>query len=154
MLNAFQSVETEEEVAQVGLSCRRFLEGLADFLYPPRDETLGGRKLTKDCYINRLWAYCEEKLRGDPKKLSQIQLEDVGHRIDKIHNLANKALHAEVSRAEMGRLIISLFVLAYDLLSFSAPPLHLPFEPHAKEIGRITEEFLRRTRSDEKGTKD
>ncbi len=154
MLKAFESVETEEEVAHVGLSCRRFLEGLADVLYPPRDETVQGRKLTRESYINRLWAYCEEKLHGDQKKLFQIQLEDIGRRIDKIYALANKALHAEVSPAEMGRFIVALFVVAYDLLSLSAPPLHLPLDPHAKEIERTAKELSKRTRSDENGTAD
>jgi hypothetical protein len=137
MLNAFRSIETEEEVAHVALSCRRFLEGLADALYPPRTDVRGGGKLGKEQYINRLWAYTEEKLQGGEKRLLQTQLDDLGHRIDRVHDLANKGLHNKVTRSESGRLIIALFLLGYDLLSLAEPPLHLPLGPHAEELDKF-----------------
>lgn len=140
MLNAFRSVETKEEVAHVALSCRRFLEGLADVLCPARTEPLQGRQLGKEQYINRLWAYAEEKLRKEERGLIQAQLEDMGHRIDRVHDLANKGLHARVSRSDAGRLVVALLVAAYDFLSLAEPPLQLPLEPHAEEI----DSFVRR----------
>ena len=73
MLNAFRSVEAKEEVAHVALSCRRFLEGLADVLYPPRAEPMHGRKLGKEQCVNRLWAYAEERLQRGERRLIQAQ---------------------------------------------------------------------------------
>jgi hypothetical protein len=140
MLSAFRSIETEEEVAHVALSCRRFLQGLADVLYPARTEPLQGRELGKEQYINRLWAYAEEKLQKGERRLIQAQSEDLGHRIDRIHDLANKGLHARVSRSDAGRLVVALLVAAYDFLSLAEPPPRLPLEPHAEEI----DSFVRR----------
>jgi len=31
----FERIETTDEIAQVAVSCRRFIAGLADILYPP-----------------------------------------------------------------------------------------------------------------------
>jgi hypothetical protein len=142
MLNAFGSMETKEEAAHVALSCRRFLEGLADVLYPARAETPGGRKVGMGQHINRLWAYAEERLPKDERRAIQEQLEDLGHRIDRIHDLANKGLHARISRSDAGRLIVALVVLTYDLLSLAEPPLQLPLEPHAEEIDRFARRLV------------
>ena len=40
----FYSAQTSEEFSQVALSCRRFIESLADTLYPPSEEKVKGRK--------------------------------------------------------------------------------------------------------------
>jgi hypothetical protein len=42
-LDLFEAHRTGEQLAQVALACRRVLERLADALYPPRAETVGGR---------------------------------------------------------------------------------------------------------------
>jgi len=54
---AFERIETADKIAQVGLSCRQFLEGLANMLFPPREGLVKGRKVSTAEYRNRLWAY-------------------------------------------------------------------------------------------------
>ena len=51
-LSGFERIQTREEIAQVALSCRRFLQGLADALYPPRTEPVEGRSLGPNEYRN------------------------------------------------------------------------------------------------------
>lgn len=54
LMTAFRSVsgETPEEWSQALTTCRRFIEALADTLYPPRNEQVKGRAVGKPQYIN------------------------------------------------------------------------------------------------------
>ena len=62
------------EIAQVSLSCRRFLENLANALYPPRSEKVKGREVGAAAYRNRLWAYVEERLDISEQVKSLVQV--------------------------------------------------------------------------------
>ena len=97
------------------------MEGLADVLYPPRDAPVEGRKLDQSAYKNRLWAYVKETLKGEEGKLVEFQLEDLGHRIDKIVDLSNKGLHGTLLRSAASRLLVALIVTAHDLVSLKPP---------------------------------
>ena len=130
----FDRIQTEEDCAQVATSCRRFLDALSEALYPPQDKTPEGRNLGKAAYRNRLWAYVEEHLKGSGQKLALAQLDDVGNRIDSLDQLANKGLHARVTKSDIRRLIASMLILAYDLFSMSPPPLATPVDPYAETI--------------------
>jgi hypothetical protein len=139
----FYMVQTSEDIAQVALSCRRFLTGLADALYPPRDEKVKGRNVNAAAYKNRLWAYVEERLDAfdAEKKLVLVALNDLGSRLDKIDDLANKGLHAEINFLDLDRLLIALVTVTYDLLSLAAPPTKLPIEPHLQEFTKFVREL-------------
>jgi len=139
----FYSIQTPEEIAQVALSCRRFLENLADILYPPRSEKVNDRIVDAAKYRNRLWLYIEERLdvSEQVKDLVKVGLKDLGSRIDKIDNLANKGLHAEISLLDVDRLLIALVTVTYDLLSLAPPPTELPIEPYLPEIMKFIEEL-------------
>jgi hypothetical protein len=121
-VKAFEYIETPEQVAHVALSCRRFLEALADSLYPPRKETANGRNLGSKAYRNRLWAYIEQQLKGSEHDLVLTQLQDIGNRLERLDSMANKGLHAQSTRSEIRRVIIGVLVLGYDLLSMTPFP--------------------------------
>jgi len=141
----FYSVQTPEEIAQVALSCRRFLENLADVLYPPRSEKVNNRIVDAARYRNRLWRYIEERLDVSEqiKDLVRVGLHDLGSRIDKIDDLANKGLHAEISLLDVDRLLIALVTVTYDLFSLAPPPTELPIEPHLPEITKFLDDLNR-----------
>jgi len=133
-LSGFERIQTREEIAQVALSCRGFLQGLADALYPPRTEPVEGRGLGPNEYRNRLWAYVKGNLQGDQQRLLLAQLEDLGNRVDRVDHLANKGLHAQITQPDIRRLIAALLVLAYDLLTLCPPPSQSSFEPYSDGI--------------------
>jgi len=137
----YYSAQTTEEIAQVAISCRRFIEKLADTLYPARDEIVKGRSVDKAHYRNRLWAYVGERLEVSEqvRKLVQVELDDLGSRINKTDSLANEGLHAEISLLDLDRLLIALVTVTYDLLSLAPPPIELPIEPHLPEIIKFIE---------------
>jgi hypothetical protein len=72
-LGTLDAHSNREQMAQVAISCRRFLERLADVVYPPKPEPVGGRKVGKAEYKNRLWAFAKEQLGpGDMEAAEQI----------------------------------------------------------------------------------
>lgn len=74
----FERIEAAEDIAQVALSCRRSLEGLADALYPPRSEPVNGRDVGPNAYRNRLWAYAAAQIGQSEQNVLVAQLEDLG----------------------------------------------------------------------------
>ena len=122
---AFDALDQHDSIEQqshVALSSRRFLERLANVLYPPPDEPIGGRKLGKAEYRNRLWRYAEERIEYDDRaKVALASLQQVGGRIDALDKVANKGVHADVEAIEMHRLVMGVFLPAHDLLTLRAP---------------------------------
>lgn len=133
---SFYSLQTSEDFSHVAISCRRFVEQLADTLYPPREEKVNGREVNAAKYRNRLWAYVQERINvsKQAKDLVQVSLQDLGSRIDTLYELANKGAHAEIVLLDLDRLLIGLVTVTYDLLSLAPPPMEVPVEPHLPEI--------------------
>lgn len=131
-LDLFEAHRTGEQLAQIALACRRVLERLADALYPPRTDTVGGRQVGKAQYRNRLWAYVDQQLTDSTtnKSLLHASLADIGNRIDSLENLANKGLHAEADAAEVQRLLVGLTTLTYDMLMLAPVPKSTSEEPY------------------------
>jgi hypothetical protein len=92
-------------------------------------------------YRNRLRAYIRERLdtSKQTRDLVKTGLEDLGSRIDKMDQLANKGLHANITLLEVDRLLIALGTVTYDLLSLTPPPTEVPLEPHLSEIYKFIE---------------
>lgn len=114
-----------ESWAQSLTTCRRLLKSLADSLYPALEEPVAGidgkkRKLTEDNYIARLWQYVFEKSKGSTSgRLLESIVNDLGNRIDKIYELTNKGIHAEVSEFEVNQCVIQTYLITGDLLRLS-----------------------------------
>jgi hypothetical protein len=67
-LKTFDGLDNGDSLAQVALSCRRFLERLADALYPPRPGKINGHKVGQGEYRNRLWAYINDAIRSQTQR--------------------------------------------------------------------------------------
>jgi hypothetical protein len=148
-LKSFEELDTADSLAHVSVSCRRFMERLADSLYPPRNTPVHGRTVNQAAYRNRLWAYVEESLTSESQRTLVIAtLRDVGNRIDKLDSAANRGLHADATPSEVRRLLISLTALIYDLLTLTSPPKVASSTPYNENISRMLKEMrTRRTDS-------
>lgn len=133
-LKVLGQAETTEDLAHVSLSCRRFLGGLANALFPPQDQPRKGRMVGREQYRNRLWAYIDDKVDGREAELLEAQLSDLGSRVDKVDALANKGLHADLDRQSVRRLLVALVTVTHDLLTLNAPPTALPLDPFSDAI--------------------
>ena len=113
-LKAFDGWANSDSSAQVAVSSRRFLERLADALYPPRSDLVDGRKVGKAEYRNRLWAFIRSSV--DSRSQQEIMLStlsDVGARVDALDAVANKGIHADLGVGETQRLLMALMSLVY-----------------------------------------
>ena len=143
-LSALRTAKTSEQRAQSALSCRRFLERLADVLYPPRDQKRDGRCLGPAQWRNRLWAYAEDALGDHAATRVDAQLKEIGDRIDAVANQANSRVHRpDIDQIGATRLVVALVSLTYDLALLSPPPEELPSEPYSPNINRLILDLLR-----------
>jgi hypothetical protein len=114
------------------------LEQLAEYLYPQKTP-VGGHQLGPAEYRNRLWAYVEQHASGRDKDVVLSKLTDIGHRIDRLDELAHKGVHSDLQAVEVQRLLIGLMGLSYDLLTLAPPLAKLPnkaYEPGMEEFFR------------------
>ncbi|MFZ0191450.1 MAG: hypothetical protein WAL72_31405 [Streptosporangiaceae bacterium] len=119
-----------EHLSQTALSCRRFLERLADAVYPPRETPKDAKhKLGKAEYLNRLWAYVHDCLGPDGSKTA---LAEMGARIDNLAKIAHKGVHDDINVDEVNRLVLNLTLLTHDIMKL-APPAKGPAESYAQE---------------------
>lgn len=99
------------------LAVRRVLLDFADAVYPPREEPVDGRKVGKEEYVNRLWAYAKEHISSDSRReMALAELGDLGSRIDAVYRQSSKGVHAAVERDEAERIIARTYLLIADLL--------------------------------------
>ncbi|PHB23068.1 DNA uptake protein [Bacillus pseudomycoides] len=124
LMLAFKAVSTDspEEWSQALTSCRRFIEGLADELYPPTDEDVNGRKLGRTQYINRLWAFMDKSIESKSNKdLAKAHVDMLGVYLQRIHKLTNKGVHAGLEREEAVKTVFHTYLMVADILKYLEP---------------------------------
>lgn len=148
-LRGYAQRRNAEDLALAAFSCRRFMERLADALFPPREELVGGRDVSAKNYRNRLWAYVKQALpSATEQRLTLATLDDVDQRIKRLVDLANKGIHVSnvsIEDAEMRRLLLGLTTLAFDLLTLMPPPGAQPLGPYERNIADMSRRLLSRT---------
>lgn len=122
---------------------------------PSRDEKVNGRKVGRAEYRNRLWAYVADNVTSDTTRALLIaNVEDLGNRIDRLDSLSNKGLHSNVSSSDVNRLLLSLIVVAHDLMSLRPPDGDFSYEPYTASFlefftERVWNKQERRSKDDE-----
>ncbi|MCP4349844.1 MAG: helix-hairpin-helix domain-containing protein [Desulfobacterales bacterium] len=123
LMIAFKSVSSEniEEWSHALTSCRRLIEGLADELFPPIENEVKGRKLGKNQYINRLWAFMDQAIESDSNKaLAKAHVDFLGSYIEKIQKINNKGVHAALTKMEAVKTVFHTYLMLADLLDYLA----------------------------------
>jgi len=88
---ALKKAETADEIAQVGLACRRFLKLIVDAWFPGLPKAkFKGRDVTDAHVKNRFWAHLEQNLG-----LAGAPLGNHGKSFDEVWERASKYLHEE-----------------------------------------------------------
>jgi hypothetical protein len=132
---------SEEDLAQVGLSARRYCDQLADALYRPRSEPVNGRDVSRDKVKNRLWAYVEQQL-GGPGIADRSRLGELGDRIDRIVAVANGELHGAATRQRVGQLLTDLALLSAALLALAPRENRKPYLAYSPRISDMFREWF------------
>lgn len=142
-LYSLQTARTSEQLAQSALSCRRFLERLADRLFPTSEEERNGRKLGPAQWKNRLWAFAEDAIGSSAASDIDSRLADIGARIDAVARSADSGVHRpEMDQVRATRLITALVSLSYDLALLTPPPTELPGDAYEPSVRRMLLEML------------
>jgi hypothetical protein len=131
---ALERAENAEDVAQAALSGRRYLEKLADVLFPARDGKLNGRRVGKSEYRNRIWAYISENLRAYPERV-----EVLGKEVDRLVEEFNAGLHGDREGPRILKALANAGELTAALLALSSSKSRQPYYAFQKRIV----EFLR-----------
>jgi hypothetical protein len=118
------SDEGSEAFSHALTSCRRALKSLADRVYPARDpiQTSDGklRDLSDDKFVNRLWQYISENIGSKTaRSVTLAQLEDLGKRLDTLHDMTCKGVHADISQFDANQCVIQTYLLIGDILRLS-----------------------------------
>jgi DNA uptake protein ComE-like DNA-binding protein len=121
LMLAFKAVssDNEEEWSQALTTCRRFLEQLADKLYPPVEKPVQGRKLSQENYINRIWAFMDNAiLSKSNKELAKKHVDLLGGYLQSGYRLTNKGVHAKINRIEAVKTVFHIYMTCVDLLGY------------------------------------
>ena len=121
LMIAFKSVASDspEEWSHALTTCRRFLEDLADILYPAREEKVKGRAVGKEQYINRLWAFMDDAIESESNKdLAKSHVDYLGGYLEKAHKLSHKGVHTTLKRIEAIKAVFHTYLVVADILDY------------------------------------
>ena len=131
--------ENEEEVAQVALSGRRYMEQLADALFPPSDAPRGKRLLNKASYKNRLWAFVEDGTTGEP-----LRLEEIGKEIDRVVEELNAGLHADRAKERVAASLADAAKLTATLVALNPQAVRNGYLAYTESLRAFVRELALR----------
>ncbi len=121
LMTAFKAVTSDnpEEWSHALTSCRRFLEELADAIYPPRVEAVKGRALGKGQYINRLWAFMDSAIESESNRdIAKAHVDYLGSYLESTHKLGHKGVHASLTRVEAIKSVLHTYLVVADILDY------------------------------------
>lgn len=128
--------ENEEDLAQVALSGRRYMEQLADALFPAVKDPRQGRVLTKAAYKNRLWAFVEDHDANGPTRLQEI-----GGEINRVDKELNGGLHGNRPKDRIAAAICDAAVLTARLFSLAPEKIRNGYLAYMESFRSFLEEL-------------
>jgi hypothetical protein len=131
------TADTEEEVAQAALSGRRYMEQLADALFPARSGKHNGRTVNQAAYKNRLWAFVEENTVGDAENLNIL-----GGEIDRAVEELNSALHGRRSADRVYQAFADIAQISVKLLTLNPEKSKKPYFAYQNRMLDFLKEVL------------
>jgi len=135
-LRALGHAQTEEDIAHVGLSGRRFLEQLADVLFPAQKNLHNGRKVTQNMYKNRIWAYIYDAIPVDnPDRQSEIEI--IGKELDRLTDEFNGALHGDPGQDRVTRAFADLAKFSILLLTLKPEATRKPYYAFEENMNKF-----------------
>jgi hypothetical protein len=128
-----ERAETAEDYAQAALSGRRLLEQAANYLFPPREELWGGRKVGAPDYRNRLWAYIEQATTESAVADTDL-LSALGEEADRLVELLNAGLHADPTREKVEGAFVDLVIWLSEVIELSPAAARRPYLAYEQEL--------------------
>ena len=128
-VQALDRAQTEEDVAQASLSGRRYFERLADTLFPARDGLVDGRKVGKQEYKNRIWAFLSENSDN-----TSLDYKTLGTELDRLIAEFNAGLHSARPLRVVMQAFVDTAMLTAAILSINPSATRQPYLAYENRI--------------------
>jgi hypothetical protein len=133
----------EDHVAQAAVSGRRYIERLADVLFPARDAFYNGKDVSKPAYRNRIWAYISDNSAGDAARVRAL-----GREMERVDGEFNAGLHADREKERIMQALADASMFTAALLALNPEASRNPYHAHAKRIREVLLDGLQRHEKD------
>lgn len=136
LARALETSTHEEDLAQVGVSARRYIEQLADVLFQPREELYKGMDVRKGEFKNRLLAYIDQAISDEePEKLERW--DQLRRELGRVLDEVNSAIHGTRDKARVSKTISDLSSLSAVLLQLNPEMARDPYFAFNENITRF-----------------
>lgn len=125
---ALERARHEDDVAQASVSGRRYLERLADVLFPPRKESYNGRDVGAGKYKNRIWAFVADNVTD------KDHVQKIGKEYDRLTDEFNAGLHGDRTKVAMLRSFAEAASLTLVLLSLNPSEARKPYYAYREQM--------------------
>lgn len=146
-VRALAASKTGEDYAHVGISGRRYIEQLADVLFPATDVPYKGRSVTAAKFKNRIWAFIDQSLPAT-SPTREDDLKALGGEVDRLIDSVNALLHGEPHEDSAIRAFADLAKLTVALLELDPRGVRHPYRAFEKKIVDFFREHLEQIRSE------
>lgn len=133
---ALERTQNEEDIAQAAITCRRYMERLADVIFPARAADYKGRKVGKEQYKNRIWAFVVENADDS------MQISALGKEVDRLIKEFNAGLHSDQDKPRMLQALADAATLTAALLALNPIEGRKPYYAHQKRILEFLQETI------------
>jgi len=149
-VRALATAQTEEDYAHVGISGRRYVEQLADALFPASAKPFNGRDVSGPKFKNRLWAFIERSLpAGSATRATDLQ--SIGREVDRLIDLVNGLLHGQPDRTTALRAFADLARLTVTLLQLDPAAVRQPYRAFEQKMVDFFRRHLEEIRANRSG---
>ena len=135
-VSALSIAKTEEYFAQVDISGRRYVEQLADVLFPASTVPFNGHDVSAPKYKNRLWAFVDKSLpAGAPSRNNELR--SLGDEIDRLIDAVNALLHGQPDQQSALQAFADLAKLTIALLQLDPAASRQPYRAFEQKIVNV-----------------
>lgn len=145
-VRALAEARTEEDYAHVGISGRRYIEQLADALFPPSADPFNGRDVSATKFKNRIWAFVDKSL--PPGSATRVHdLRSLGHEVDRLIESVNALLHGVPDGNSARKVFADLARLTVALLQLDPAAVRQPYRAFEQKMVAFLKEHVEEVRS-------
>jgi hypothetical protein len=142
MARALESVTHLEDLAQVGVSARRYMEQLSDVLFPARGAKYKGMDLTSSDFKNRLLAYVDLAIPAEDSQKTE-RWDQFRKDLSRVLDEINGAIHGTPEKDRVTKALSDLAVLSSALLQLDPERARDPYFAFSQNITNFHARVLR-----------
>lgn len=140
-VRALSRAQNEEDIAHVGISGRRYIEQLADVIFPACDELHNGRSVKKEKFRSRIWAFIDQNVSTSTDRRNEV-VQQHGQEVDRLIDEVNCILHGTSDKNRALRALFNLAELSIKLLQLNPAAARNPYHAFNDNIVEFYRDVL------------